>query len=130
MSDGSGGDFLEGRFELREGVFNGVEIRAVGREKAKMRSCCCDGIADGITLVGRQIVHDDDVTWLQDRRKELLDIGQEDLTVDGTIKHHGCDHAIDPDSADECCGLPVSMGDTDMQPLAFDAAPTRTRHRR
>ena len=80
--------------------------------------------------MGWEIVHDDDVPGLQCRCKELLDIGQEGVAVDGTIENHGCNDAIDPQGADKCCGLPVPVRDPDFQPFALGNAPASPGHGR
>lgn len=78
--------------------------------------------------MGRKIVHDDDVPRLQDRHEELFDIGHKNLTVDGAVIDHRGDHAVDPQTADQGCGFPVPMGNTDMQSLALGTATTWSCH--
>ena len=130
MGDGPGGDFFEAGLELGEGVLNRIEIGTIRRKKAQNCACCLDGAANGITFVGRQVVHDDDVAGLEHRREELFGIGQKGVAVDRPVEHHGGDDAIDADAADKRRGLPVAMGNANIEPIALGAAPARPCHGR
>ena len=43
----------------------------------------------GLSLVGTEIVHDDDVARCQGRHQELLDVSREGAAVDRPIEHQG-----------------------------------------
>ncbi len=61
-----GGLFEEG-LELGEGHLDGVEVGAVGGQVKQLGACGLDGCPDPGELVGRQVVHDDDVARRQGR---------------------------------------------------------------
>ena len=50
--DGSGGGLFEESLELGEGHFNGVKVRAVGRQEAQLCRGDFDGRAHGDGFVG------------------------------------------------------------------------------
>jgi len=56
--DGALGGFAQMRLELREGLFDRVEVGAVGRKEEQPGAAGFDGGTDGGCLVARQIVHD------------------------------------------------------------------------
>ncbi len=62
--------------ELREGLLDGIEIGRVGRQVAQLGSRRFDELANLVILVGRQIVHDDDVAGLQGWNEALLERGR------------------------------------------------------
>lgn len=117
--DGSWGGFSNVGLELGEGILDGIEIGTVGRQVEKRCPTCFDRLADARDLVGRQIVHDDDVIPAQGRRQHLLAPGPEDLAVLRPVEQHRGDEAGRRQAADEDDGLPVSMRDGSMAALAF-----------
>jgi len=60
--DGPGGLGAEMGFELSEGHLDGTKVRAVGRQEQNPCPLGLDGSLGGLALVGRQIVHDHDIT--------------------------------------------------------------------
>ena len=46
-----------------------------------------DGAAHAGNFVGWQIVHDNDIAWRQLGNQKRLDLGQEVLTIHGTVQH-------------------------------------------
>ena len=105
--------------ELGEGVLNGIEIGAVGRQVEQCCSACFDSLPDTGDLVGGQIVHDDQVTWPQDRGQHLLAPRPEGFTVHRPVEHHRGDEAGQRQPADEGHGLPVAVRDGGAAALAF-----------
>lgn len=61
--------------DLGKGLFDGVEIGAVGGQEEKAGTGCPDGLADGFAFVAAEIVEDDGVAGRQFRNKDLLDMG-------------------------------------------------------
>ena len=49
-----------------------------------------DGGADGFTTMAAEIVHDDDLAWLQRRNQILTHPGQEDHAVNRAIEEAWC----------------------------------------
>jgi hypothetical protein len=61
--------------QLREGVLDRIELGAVGREVEQARARILDRRTDAQALVAAEVVHDDDVAWLQLGNQHLIDIG-------------------------------------------------------
>ena len=68
-------------FELREGLFDGVQIRTVGRQEQKMRPGRADRPAHRCALVAAEIVHHHHITGREGRDQYALDISAEDVAV-------------------------------------------------
>ena len=94
--DGSRLCLSEPVLELSEGLLDGIEIGAVGRQEEQLGACFTDGAAHGLSLVTAEIVEDDDVTRLKGWDQKLLDIGEELLAVDRAIEEAG---GVDPVAA-------------------------------
>ena len=78
-----------------------------------------DKLACARTLVAAQVVHDDDVAWLEFRNQDLLHIGFECIPVDRPVQHERRDHPAQAQTGDESRGLPVPMRHGRPQTLAF-----------
>jgi hypothetical protein len=85
----SGGGFAEGCFELGEGLFDWIEIGAVGRQVAKRRAGSLDRFFDAGDFVTGEIIHDDDIARAQGRDEKMLDISQEACSIYRPIKDTG-----------------------------------------
>jgi hypothetical protein len=83
---------------------------------------------DGGPLVARQIVHHDDVAWLEFGNEDFCDIDLESVPVDGTVEDEGRRDAADPKTGDEGRCLPVPVRDAGAQSLPARAAPMRAGH--
>src|SRR3546814_19538228 len=59
VGQGSGGGLLEGRLDLGEGEFDGVEVGPVRRQEAKLGPGSLDDLSDREGFVGGQGVHGD-----------------------------------------------------------------------
>ena len=82
----SPGEFAQDVFELGEGLFDGIEIGAVGRQKPKLGP---GGFYCGFDLgafVGAEVVHDHDFAGAQRGDQFLLDVGDELVTVDRAVE--------------------------------------------
>jgi hypothetical protein len=128
------GDFVEGSFlglaqevfEFGEDLFNGIEVRAVGWEVDESCANASECPPDGMCLVAAEIVHDDNVAWLQCRNQELLHIAEEALAVDRAIHQAGGGDGIRPEGSKEGLCLPMAMRHAGDEPLAL-VAPTPQR---
>jgi hypothetical protein len=118
LGDGSCGGFAEACFDLGEDLFDGIEIRAVGREVRNTRPACLDRFADARNFVNADVVHDDDVAGLQRWRQHLLDIGLEAQAVHRPVEQKGRGDAVMAQGGDEGCGLPMAKGDLANQAFA------------
>lgn len=61
-------------------------------------------------LVARQIVHHDDVAWLEFGNEDFCDMDLESVPVDGTVEDEGRRDAADPKTGDEGRCLPSPWG--------------------
>lgn len=105
----SGSSFAEQGLELGEELLDWIEIGTVGRQ---VEECCAgpfDGGAHRATLVGAEIVHDDDVAGHQGRDKELLDVGLERQPVDRAVDHAGSSDGVAAQGGQEGAGLPMAV---------------------
>ena len=109
--DGAFLGFSEERFELREDLFDRVQIGAIGRQKHEPCSGGADGGTDCPVLVGAKIVHDDDVAGLERGDQDLLDIGKEGLAVDGAVQHEGRGDRVLAQRGEKRLRLPVAVRD-------------------
>lgn len=65
--DGSSVELAQERLELGEDLFDGVEVRGVGRKEQELGPGETDGTADRLAPVVARVVHDDDIAGPQDR---------------------------------------------------------------
>ena len=107
--DGSGCGFAQQGFELGEELLDGIEIGTVGRQLEQSGAYPLDGQAHSLSLVGGEIVHDDDVAGRQGRGQNLLDIGLEGSRVDGPVDDTGSSEIIAAESGEEGTGLQVTV---------------------
>ena len=126
--DGALPGFSEERFELGEDLFNRVQIGAIGRQKDEPCAGGAYGFADCPVLVRPKIVHDDDVALLEGRDEDLLDIGEEGLTVDGAIQHEWGGDRVVPERGEKRQRLPVAVRDFGEERLAAAAPAARAGH--
>lgn len=111
----------EPRFQLREGEFDRIEIRAVRRQEAEP---CADAFDGGLhlrLLVERQIIEDHHVARPQRRHEDLLDVRQEAGVVERSIEDRRRVEAVDPQGRDHGVSLPVPT-----RGVIAHALPTRT----
>lgn len=57
-----------------------------------------------------EIVDDDDIAWFEGRQKELLDIGEEALAIDGTVNDAGSLDPVATERRQEGERSPTSLG--------------------
>jgi hypothetical protein len=77
------------RLQLREELLDRIEVRRVFWKEEEARASGFDGGADRLSLVRPEIVENDDVVTLEGENKELLDIGEEALAIDGSVEQAG-----------------------------------------
>src|SRR5689334_16657212 len=75
-----------------------------------------------------EVVEYHEIAWTQGGREDLLDVGEEDLAIDGSIEDKGSGQAGEPEAGDECRGLPVSVRHKSEHPLAPEASPEASSH--
>lgn len=127
-ADGALACFSQHGFEAGEGLFDGVEVWAVGREEEQGCAGGFDPLAHGGPFVAGEIVHDDDIAGPEFGHQDLGDIGLEPVAVDGAIEHHGRYHPAGAQARDQRGGLAVAVGKAHPQPLAAPCATMAAGH--
>ena len=94
--------------EFAVGHFDRVEVRRVLRQVAQCRPDFLDRLSDAGHLVGGKVVDHDDVVALERGNQALLDIGQEHLSIHGSLDHHGGGHFVVAQGGHEGDRLPFS----------------------
>jgi hypothetical protein len=78
--------------------------------------------------VRSEVVHDDDISGLEFRDEELIDIGLKRQAIDRSVENHGRCHSRQSERGDESRRFPMAMGHTHAQPLAARRPPVPARH--
>lgn len=117
--DGSLGSFPEKVLELGEHLFDWIEVGAIGWQEQQFRAHAADGGSDCQSFVTAEIIHDDDVAFLERRNKDGLDIDAEGLAVDGAVEHPRRRDAVISEGGDECHRVPVTEGNGSVESLTF-----------
>lgn len=115
-------------FNLGEGLFDRIKVWRIGWQEPEPRTGGFDQLADDCRLVAGEIIHDDDVAWLEHRHQLLLDIGAEALAVHRSVEDTGCCKPIASQGAQECQRAPVAMRCKCPQSLAFWTPAPDRRH--
>lgn len=115
---GSSLSLAEPVLELCEGLLDGVEVWAIGRQEDELCAGVSDGTAHFLALVTAEIVEDDDIARPEGGDQELLDVGPELLAVDRAIEEAGCLDAIMPQGGQEGERAPAAVRCLTDQPLA------------
>lgn len=126
--DGSCGHGSKDGFELGKQHLDRVQIRTVWGEVSQRGAGILDRFSHPSHLMRGEIVHDDGVPRSQDRDKLLLDIGQEQHTVDRTVEDRWRDDAVAAQPANEGGRLPVAVRGSVDQPGAFRGPPVKADH--
>lgn len=126
--DGALGGFSQSSFEFGEEQFDWVEIGRIGWQQPKLCTSCLDRLTDTENLMGRQVIHDDDLAWPEGWCEELLDIGDERHAIHRAVHNTGGSNAVMAETRDERRRLPVAVRDAADQALATVAASTQARH--
>ena len=103
--------------ELREDLLDRIEVGAVGGQEEHVRTDGADRLAGGLSLVGAEVVEDDDVALGQDRGQNLLHVSCEDIAVDRPVDDPWRVDAVMAQSPDEGEGLPVPVRHARIEPL-------------
>ena len=85
-------------------------------------------LSGAVAFVRRQIVEDDDVTFVQQGGELCFDVALKGVAIHGSIDHPWCDKAVMSQTGNECHGFPVTVRDGGNHPAAFAAAPPQARH--
>ena len=113
-------------FKFGEGHFD--QVRAIGGQEQDPCTPGLDGFLGGLALVGRQIVHDDDIAFGEGWCELLLDIGLEDAPVHRGIDDEGGGELVAAQAGDEGLGHPMPERRLAAEPLTLQAAAAQTGH--
>jgi hypothetical protein len=94
-------------FEFGEGLFDRIEIGAVGREKADEGADAFDRRADLRLFVDGEIVEYDDIAGPERRHEHLVDVGEKRGIVDRAIEDGRRREALQAQARDHRTRLPV-----------------------
>lgn len=86
--NGTGLECAQPLFDLCPAFFDGVEIRRVGRQITERGTGLFNEFPYSVHFVSPQIVHDDQLTWLQLRTQDVFQISPEDITIGGCFDRH------------------------------------------
>ncbi len=98
----------EERLQFGERLFNGIEVRAVGRKKSQQGSRLLDRGAHRGLFVGGEIVEHNDIARPQRGHQDLLDVGPEGGVVDRPIEHGSGRQGRGAQRRDDGVRLPVA----------------------
>jgi hypothetical protein len=124
----AGGQGSEGLFDLGPHLFDGIEVRAVGRQIPQLGSDGFDEFPDAWMLVAGKVVQDDYLAPAERGKKNLFDIDQKRFGVDGAFQRKGGLNAIEPNRRDHRCRLPVSGRRLGQQTLPLPTPAVQTHH--
>src|SRR5258707_3098032 len=116
--DGWCGGFAQQVLEFGEYLLDRVQVGRIFRQKEELCANRADECPHDFTFVAAEIVHDDDVTGLQGREQNLLDVNCEALTVDRAIENPWGLDPIVAQCGQEGCGLPMAVRDFGCEPGA------------
>ena len=100
-------------------------VGVIGRQGNEGGATGLDRVAHTGDLVTAEIVQDDDIARPKRRREHLLDIGAEDVAVDGAVDDQWRGEAVGAQAGNEGRGFPVPVRDRRNQPLSRRRAPYR-----
>ncbi len=118
--------FPQEPFELGEDLLDGVEVGGIWRQEEEPRSGAPDGLANRLSLVATEVVHDDDVAGSEGRDQQLAHIGGEPFPIDRPVEHEGGVYAVVAQGGDEGHGAPVAvrgLGGQGLSPRAPAVGP-------
>ena len=85
-------------------------------------------MSDSLSFVAAEIVDDDDITTLEGRDQDLLDIGEETLAVDRPVDDTGRGDAIAAERGEEGQRTPPALWHLGDEPLAPRCPAAQARH--
>jgi hypothetical protein len=114
--------------ELGEELLDGVEVRAVGRQKQHVGSRLPDSASRRLAFVAAEIVEDHDIAFGEGGSQYLLDVEGEEFPVDGAIDDPRGIDTIDPQGRNEGERLPVTVGNAGREALSPRSPAAQRRH--
>ena len=90
IGKGSGLETAQDGLDLRPGQFNGVEVRRVRRQIHQMCPTRVDQLFQPGDLMGREIIHEQNIARLEGRDDTMLDIAIKRCAIDSARQNQGC----------------------------------------
>ena len=113
------------RLNFRPRQFNRIEVRRVRRQIDQVCATGLDQSLNPLDLVGRKIVHEQDVTWLESWDDTLLDVAIKYAAVDGSRQDQGGRDACQADHGQGRGLRPRRLRRTVHHPLIGCRAPVQ-----
>ena len=110
------------RFEFREGQFDRIEIRAVGRQEAELGADGFDRRAHRRLFVDREVVEHHHIARVQCGHQHLLDIGEKRRIVDRPVEDGRRPKAVEAQRRHDRMRLPMTAGRVIVEADAAQAA--------
>src|SRR5215471_628488 len=126
--DGSGGLCAQMSFKLCEGHLDGIEIGTVGRQEQDPGAPCLNCLLRGLALMGRQIIHDDDIAFFEGWGELFLNVSLEDAPVHRGVDDEGRGQPVAARAGHEGLGHPMAERRLCAQPLSLEGAAAQTGH--
>ena len=111
------------RFQFGEREFDGIQIRAVGRQKPQGRPRPGDRGVDLGLFVDGEVIEHDDIARAQGRDEHLLDVGEKRRIVHGAVKDGGGAQPLESERGHDGVRLPVTTGRVIAQARAQRTSP-------
>ena len=113
-------------FQLREGEFDRIEIRAVGWQEAELGADGFDRRAHRRLFVDGEIVEHDHIAGAQRGDQDLLDVGEKRRIVDRSVEDGRGREAVESQRRDDGVRLPMTAGRVITQARAAQTAAVPT----
>jgi hypothetical protein len=108
MVEGPGTRSPDERLQLREGLFDWIEIRTVGRQEAELSADGFDRCAHRWLFVDGEIIEDDHIAGAERGHEDLLDVGEKRRIVDRPVENGRRGEAVEAQRRDHGVRLPMT----------------------
>ena len=122
MLDRPFGKLSQKRLHRTERHFNWVQVRRILRKIAQLCTRSFNRLSDSWNLVGRQIVHHNDIPAFEFGEQTLFDVGAEQFSGHRTFNHQRRDHCFAAQRSHKGHGLPMPLWHSPDQAGAAQAA--------
>jgi hypothetical protein len=113
-------------FQLREGEFDRIEIRTVGRQEAELSADGFDRRAHRRLFVDGEIVEHDHLAAAKRGHQHLLHVGEKRRIVDRSVEDGRGGEAVEAERRDDGVRLPTTAGGVIAQACAAQTATVPT----
>lgn len=98
-----------------------IEVRGILRQIAQVRPNGSNRFLYANNFVGGKVVDHDNVSALESGSQALLEVGEKDFSVHGSVDQHRCNYSGVTQAGNECDGFPMSE-----RHMSDQALPART----